>query len=175
MSVYGIIAEFKNPGDLLKAAKATQTEGFKKYDAFSPFPIHGMDDAMSLEGSKLGWIVLCGGAFGLSLGLGLQAWVATTAYPLVISGKPLFSYQAFVPVTFELMILFSAFSAVFGMFALNKLPEHYHPLFTSKNFAKVTSHGFFIGIEANDEKFDVKASADFLKKIGGENIEVIED
>ncbi len=175
MSVFGILAEFKTPGALLEAAKATQLDGFQDYDAYSPFPIHGMDDAMALKGSKLGWIVICGGAFGLSLGLGLQTWIATTAYPLIISGKPLFSYQAFVPVTFEIMILFSAFCAVFGMFSLNKLPKHYHPLFKSKNFAKVTSHGFFIGIEASDKKFDATSTTAFLKKLGGENIEVIED
>lgn len=175
MSVKGIIAEFKDPGALLKAAEATQAAGYKHYDAYSPFPIHGMDDAMGLGQSKLGWIVLCGGAFGLSLGFGLQTWVATTAYKLVISNKPLFSFQAFIPVTFELMVLFSAFCAVFGMFALNKLPEFYHPFFKSNNFRKATSHGFFIGIESHDPQFDQAKVETFLKGLGGDSIEVIEE
>jgi hypothetical protein len=175
MSVKVIIAEFKDPGALLKAAEATQAAGYKKYDAYSPFPIHGMDDAMGLGQSKLGWIVLCGGTFGLTFGFGLQTWVATEAYKLVISNKPLFSFQAFIPVTFELMVLFSAFCAVFGMFALNKLPEFYHPLFRSNNFRKVTSHGFFIGIEAEDPQFDRDKVESFLKEIGGGSIEVVEE
>lgn len=175
MTVKGIIAEFKDPGALLKAAEATHAAGYKNYDAYSPFPIHGMDDAMALGQSKLGWIVLCGGAFGLSLGFGLQTWVATQAYKLVISNKPLFSFQAFIPVTFELMVLFSAFCAVFGMFALNKLPEFYHPFFRSNNFRKVTSHGFFIGIESQDPQFDQSKVEAFLKDLGGDSIEVIEE
>jgi len=132
MKPYGIIAEFKNAAELFKACKEVKDAGYKQFDSYSPFPIHGIEKAMGLPASKLPWIVLGGGAFGLSAGFGLQAWVATSAYPLTISGKPLFSYQAFVPITFELMVLFSAFAAVFGMLALNKLPQFYHPYFKKR-------------------------------------------
>ena len=124
-----VLAEFDSPKSLYHVAQKVRDEGYTKWDAFSPFPIHGMDGAMGLKESILGWIVVIGGAVGLSFGFGLQTWVATTAYKIIVSGKPLFSYQAFVPVTFELMVLFSAFAAVFGMFILNRLPQHYHPLF----------------------------------------------
>ena len=173
--VFGVIASYKTPGTLLKAAKLIRGKGYKNFDVYSPFPIHGMDDAMGLKPSVLGWIVFIGGTCGLLVGLGLQSWAATTAYPLVISGKPLFSYQAFVPVTFELMVLFAAFSAVFGMFVLNKLPQPYHPYFKSENFLKVTSHGFFLGIEANDEVFNLEKVKQDLIDVGGESIEVMND
>jgi hypothetical protein len=170
-----VLAEFNSPAALLVAAKKAKEAGYTVYDAYSPFPIHGMDDAMGLGQSKLDWIVLIGGAFGLVFGFGLQTWVATSAYKLVISGKPLFSFQAFVPVTFELMVLFAAFSAVFGMFAFNKLPQFYHPIFRSVNFRKVTSHAFFIGIESTDPLFNEKETLDFLEKIGGSSIELIKE
>jgi hypothetical protein len=173
--VHSILAEFKDPGALLKAASDTLKAGYKSFETYSPFPIHGMDDAMGLGASKLPWIVLCCGALGASGGFALQTWVATSAYRLTISGKPFFSYQAFVPVTFELMVLLSAFGAVFGMFALNKLPQLYSALFKSQNFSKATSHGFFLEIQAQDPKFNEATTAEFLKSIGGIQIEVIKD
>ena len=101
-SVFGILAEFGTPSSILKAAKKVNLAGYTKFDTYTPFPIHGMDKAMGLKPSSLGWFVFCGGAFGLLFGFGLQTWVSITAYPVIVSGKPLFSYQAFVPVTFEL-------------------------------------------------------------------------
>jgi hypothetical protein len=166
-----ILSEFPSVKALYAAAKQVRDSDYNDFDVFSPFPIHGMDDAMGLAPTKLPWLTFIGGAIGLLSGLGLQSWVATTAYPLVISGKPLFSYQAFIPITFELMVLFAAFFTVFGMFALNKLPQHYHPLFKSENFTSVTTDGFFLAIEStNPSEVSV-----FLKKIGGENIELITD
>ena len=113
-----ILAEFKNPSDLLHAANECSNKGYKVFETYSPFPIHGMDDAMRLKPSNLAWIVLAGGTFGLVGGFGLQTWVSAFAYKIIISGKPFFSYPAFVPVTFEIMVLFSAFATVFGMFFL---------------------------------------------------------
>jgi len=170
-----VIGEFKDPTELLKAAKQTRKAGYEAFDAHSPFPIHGMDDAMGLKGSILGWVVLCGGLTGCVAGFGLQAWVATEAYPLVISGKPLFSYQAFVPVTFEVTVLFSAFAAVFGMFGLNKLPQLYNRLFKHKSFSKkATSHGFFISIdsELSDDEVSI---VEFLKSIGATNVSGVKE
>tara|TARA_B100000131_G_scaffold229696_1_gene221483 strand:+ start:1435 stop:1962 length:528 start_codon:yes stop_codon:yes gene_type:complete len=169
-----LLAEFSSPKSLLKAAEVLSDCGYSKYDVYSPFPIHGMDDAMKLKHSKLGWIVLCGGSVGLLTGFFLQTWVSLH-YPLIISGKPFFSYPAFVPVTFELMVLFSAFSAVFGMFALNKLPQHYNPLFKSDYFRKATSHGFFIGLDSTEKGYDREKLRELLGTIGVNHIEIIED
>ena len=169
-----LLAEFENPNKLLKAAEKLSDCGYSAYDVYSPFPIHGMDDAMKLKHSKLGWIVLCGGTFGLLLGFLMQTFMSLD-YPLIISGKPFFSYPAFIPVTFEIMVLFSAFSTVFGMFALNKLPQHYNPIFKSDYFRKATCHGFFIGIDSNENGYDREKLRSLLSEIDAKHIEVIED
>lgn len=171
----GVLVEFSSPADVYHAAETLRDAGYKNFEVYSPFPIHGMDQAMGLKPSPLGWIVLCGGAFGLMAGIGLQTWVATTAYRLVISGKPFFSYPAFVPVTFELMVLFSAFSAVFGMLYLNKLPQHFFSYFKSKNIRRATSHGFFISVDSVDPLFNQETISQFLSAQGGKNVEFIEE
>lgn len=173
--VYGLLAEFDGPGSLLHAAEKLRDAGYKRFDCHSPFPIHGMDKAMGIKESQLGWIVLVCGTSGLLGGLGLQWWASTIAYPLVISGKPLFSHQAFVPITFELTILLSAFGAVFGMLALNKLPMLYHQLFNSSRFKKATDAGFFVSLESTDSNFDATQSRKFLESIGGKSVEVVEE
>ncbi|NQY73665.1 MAG: DUF3341 domain-containing protein [Candidatus Margulisbacteria bacterium] len=167
---FGLLAEFDSPKTLLMAARKVKQAGYNHFEAYSPFPIHGMDDAMGLKPSYLGWIVLCGGLFGAIFGFGLQAWVATMAYPLVISGKPLLSTPAFIPITFELMVLFSAFAAVFGMLAINKLPLYYHPVFKASAFKTVTSHGFFLGVEATDPLYNRQDTHALLKKMGSGHI-----
>jgi hypothetical protein len=169
-----VLAEFKNPHDLLHAAQKVSKQGYKSFDTYSPFPIHGMDDAMNLKPSKLGWIVLVGGAIGLIGGFSMQTFMALD-YKLVISGKPFASYPAFIPVTFELMVLVAAFSAVFGMFALNKLPQHYHPIFKSKNFKKATSDGFFLGVDSNDKLYKQENVKVFLKELNCISVEVVEE
>jgi len=170
-----ILANFHTPQAILKAAKATYKAGYREFETHTPFPIHGMDDAMGLRASKLPWIVLCCGATGLTVGLSLQTWVATVAYKLVISGKPLFSYQAFIPVIFEIMVLFSAFGTVFGMFYLNGLPKWYKGLFKSKQFATASSHGFFLEILAKDANFELEKTTQFLTSIGATDIEEIRE
>ena len=170
---FGILAEFSDPTALMAAAKAVHDAGYDKFDVYSPFPIHGMDTAMGLARSKVPYIVLVGGTFGLLFGLWLQTWVATSAYRLVISGKPFFSYQAFIPVTFELMILCSAFAAVFGMFATIGLPEWHHPLLNEPSFKKVTSHGFFLAIESSDKKFNSDSVKTLLTSLGGTEIKEV--
>lgn len=170
----GILAEFKNPAELVKAAEAVRDEGYEKFDCHSPFPVHGMDAAMGMKRSPLGFIVFAMGALGLLGGIALTWYAAVEAYPLVISGKPLFSFQAFVPIYFELTVLLSAFGAVFGMFHLNRLPKLFHNLFYSERFAKVTDDGFFISLEADDPKYDAEKSQAFFKSIGASYIELIE-
>lgn len=172
---FGILAEFKNPGHLMKAAKLTNKAGYKKFDCYSPFPIHGMDDAMGLKPSKLGFIVMGHGLIGFMGGLALQIWTSTIAYPINISGKPFLNLPAFVPVTFELTILLSAFGAVFGMFFLNNMPRHHNPLFNSERFKKVTDDGFFVVIETSDPLYNEEKTRQFLEEAGAVNLELIEE
>lgn len=173
--LYGILAEFANPAKLMKAARLTNRAGYTKFDAYSPFPIHGMDQAMGLKESKLGWIVLSHALVGFAGGLALQIWSNSIIYPINIGGKPFMNLPAYVPVTFELTILLSAFAAVFGMFFLNNMPRHHHPLFNSGNFERVTDDKFFICIEASDDIFSEKEAEKFLKEAGATNIEKIYD
>lgn len=172
-TTHGILAEFSDPGKLIKAAAEIRDAGYVKFDAHSPFPIHGMDSAMGMKRSKLGFIVAAACGMGALAGMALQAWTSTIAYPIVVSGKLLFSWQAFIIVTFALFVLFGAFASVFGMFHLNRLPRLHHPLFYSENFKKFSNDGFFISIESSDNIFDETGTAKFLVKIGASTVEVI--
>lgn len=171
--IHGLLARFDTPGALLDAARKVHDAGYKKFDCHSPFPIHGMDDAMGLKRSPIGWIAgllaLCGGS-GL---LALQWWSSSIAYPLVISGKPFFSFQAYVPITFAGAVLCAAFAATFGMLMINQLPRLHHPVFYSDKF-NATDDGFFISIEADDPGFDRDKTAAFLDSIGGAEVEVLQ-
>jgi hypothetical protein len=169
----GLLARFDNPSKLIEAARKVRDSGYKKFDCHSPFPIHGMDQAMGLKRSPLGWMVGLAALIGTSGALALQWWTSTIDYPLNISGKPLFSYQAYVPVTFAVGVVFAAIAALIGMLALNGLPRYHHPVFFSKEFSRVTDDGFFISIEADDSKFDEKQTAEFLRSIGGLDVEVL--
>jgi hypothetical protein len=171
---YGILAEFATPADLYHACERVRDAGFTKWDAHTPFPVHGLDKAMGLRRSPLPWIVLVLGLTGAGLGMLLQWWVHTRAYPLVISGKPFFAWPAFIPITFEVAILFAALGAVFGMFALNRLPMHHHPLFQSRVFERVTDNAFFISIESWDPRFDASGTRALLESLGARNVELLE-
>lgn len=168
-----ILASFENPAQLLEAAKKLRDAGYTKYDCHSPFPIHGMDDAMGLKRSPLGYIVFAVAAIALLAGFTLEWWTSSVDYPLVISGKPFFSYQAYGPVAFAIMVLSSAFVSLLGMLALNKLPMLFHPLFSSKSFEKVMDDGFYVSIESADTNFDEVATKQFMTEIGANNVEVV--
>lgn len=167
----GLLAEFGNPTELKHAAEKLRDAGYKKFDCHSPFPIHGMDKAMGLGRSSLGWIIGLAAIIGTSGALCLQWWTSTIDYPLVISGKPLFSFQAYVPITFALGVLLSAVAALIGMLALNGLPRFHHPVFYSDRFAKFSTDGFFVSIEIGDPLFDIDRTRSLLESIGGQNIE----
>ena len=169
----GALARFANPAELIEAAKKIRDAGYEKFDCHSPFPIHGMDDAMGLKRSPLGYIVGGMTLTGATVGMTLQYWIAAVEYPLVISGKPFFSWQAFIIVTFALFVLFGAFGAVLGMLHLNRLPRLHHPVFYSDKFAKVTDDAFYVSIEADDDQFDDKKIQDFLSSIGGTDVELV--
>ena len=163
---YGLLAEFANPDELLAAAQRTHAKGYKRVDAFSPFPIEGLAEALGSRRTWIAHIVLLGGILGGSAGYFMQYYLSAVDYPLNIGGRPLNSWPAFIPVTFELTILGAALFAVFGMLALNGLPMPYHPLFNVPSFAAVTENGFFLLIEARDARFDQDRTRRFLAEIG---------
>lgn len=170
----GMLTEFDNPAELLKAAAKIRDSGYKVFDCHSPFPIHGMDSAMGIGSSKLGWLVAVGGFTGCACALLMQWWMSAVDYQVVVSGKPAFSFQAFIPITFELTILFSAFATVLGMLGMNMLPRFNHPVFESERFKKVTDDGFFVSIEAKDSRFHATKTKEFLESIGGKNVEILQ-
>ena len=171
---FGVLAEFASPAALYTACEAVRDAGYTRWDAHAPFPVHGLERAMGLKASKLPWICLVMALGGAATGMGLQGWVSTMAYPLVISGKTLFSWPAFVPVTFELGVLFAALGAVVGMLALNQLPMLHHPLFGSTRFERVSDDGFFISIESWDPKFDAANTRSLMQSLGARTVELVE-
>ena len=170
---FGLLAEFETTGALYRACEQVRDAGYTRWDAHSPFPVHGLDRAMGLRPSRLPWLVLAAGLGAAAGGMALQWWTSSVAYELVISGKPFFSWQAYVPVTFELGVLGGAAAAVFGMFAFNQLPTLFHPLFNSKRFQRVTDDRFFISVESWDPKFDGVQTRKLLEEIGATNVELI--
>ncbi|MBE2205506.1 MAG: DUF3341 domain-containing protein [Chthoniobacterales bacterium] len=173
--VFGVAAEFSCARDLYHAAEKIRDAGFRRWDVFSPFPIHGMDEAMGMRRSLLGKIVFIGGLSGFLMAVVLQFGPSSVLYPLVVAGKPtnLFTVPAFFPIMFEMTILFSAFTAVFGMLIMNGLPRLNHALFNWDRFKKVTEDKFFVAIESGDPKFSERAVRDLLESLGGTNITTI--
>ena len=171
---YGVLAEFATPADLYHACERVRDAGYTRWDAHTPFPVHGLERAMGLRRSLVPWIVLVMGLAGAAFGFAMQWWVHSRAYPLVISGKPYVAWPAYIPITFELGVLFAAFGAVFGMLGLNKLPMHHHPLFRSKVFERVTDDAFFISIESWDPRFDASATGKLLESLGARRVELLE-
>jgi hypothetical protein len=171
---YGLMAEFDDPTDLVNAAHRAHEEGYRRMDAFSPFPIEELSEAIGFHHTKLPIIVFFGGLCGLIGGLALQYWVAVIEYPLNVGGKPLFSWPAFIPPAFEMTILGAALSAVLGMLALNGLPEPYHPVFNVSRFALATRNRFFLLIESVDPKFDLDKTRRFLETLTPRNVAEVE-
>jgi len=178
--LHGYLAEFEDVGRLLAAARQVRDRGFRRWDAYSPFPVHGLDEAMGQSPTRLPWIVLAGGLTGLIAGLGLTWWTNSTGFPVpyavqgspfLISGKPIFSLPANIPVIFETTILLAAFGAVFGMLLLNRLPRLYHPLFRRERFRRVTQDRFFVVIEADDPRFDQTTTPEMLHRLGADTVE----
>jgi len=164
--MYGLVAEYAEPSDIMKAAKAIRHAGFTKMNAYTPFPVHGLDEAIGFKDHRLKWLVFACGLTGMLGGMGLQYYTSVIDYPWNVGGKPLFSWPAFIPVTFECTILLSAFGAVFGMLAMNKLPKPWQPIFSAKNFERATNDRFFLYIDQSDKIFDVKTTKDLLLSTG---------
>ena len=160
-AIWGLLAQFDSPGALLRAARETNRAGYTKFDVYSPFPVHGMDQAMGLGPSKVGWIIAAGALAGFLSAVGLQYYVVWD-FPLIHQGKPFYAWQPYTIVCFELTVLFAAFAAVIGMCIVNVLPLWYHPTLKLSSFAKATDDGFFLSIESRDQKYDATKTKQFL-------------
>jgi len=171
--LYGLMAQFDSPDALLEAAEKAHGAGYRRMDAFSPMPIEGLAEAVGFHHTALPLVVLCGGILGGLTGFFLQYYGSVQGYPLNVGGKPLNSWPAFIPITFELTVLFAALSCVFGMLAMNGLPTPYHPVFNVPSFALASRDRFFLCIKARDTQFDLKKTCEFLKELGASEVSEI--
>lgn len=169
-----LLAEYDSPNALILAARGMRDAGYTSWDAHSPFPVHGLDKAMGLKTSLVPIVVLVLGLGGAAAGMLLQWWVSAVEYPLLVSGKPMFSWPAFIPITFECGVLGGALGAVFGFLAFAKLPRHHHPLFASQRFERFSDDRFFLSVESSDPHWDGAAGlladlgASYIESIGGD-------
>ena len=171
----GYLAEFENVNSVVLAATAVRDAGYYRWDVHSPFPIHGIDEAIGIRPTILPWLVLGGGLFGLVGGLAMQWYTNAYDYKVIDSGKPFFSLPAFVPVIFAMAVLCAALTAIFGMLLLNRLPMLYNPLFKNERFRRVTADRFFVVIDATDPQFDETRTAELLRSLGAVAVERFED
>lgn len=172
---YGLIAAFNSVPDLYHACEKVRDAGFADWDAITPFPVHGLDAAMGLRRSKVPRLSLTGGIIGFCTGMTLIWWTGSQDYKLIVGGKPLFSPMFAFPVSYELTILFTAFATIIGMFVLNRLPMHYHPVQKAPQLTRLLDDRFHIVIEAADPKFNAAATREFLASIGGQDIAELEE
>lgn len=172
---WGLLAEFETPEELVSAAARAREAGYRRMDAYTPFPIHGLSDAMGFRPTKLPLVVLAGGLIGCVTALGMMWYSATIHYPLNVGGRPFASWPAFIPITFELTVLFASLSAVFGMLGMNGLPMPYHPVFNAPRFAFASRDRFFLCIEARDPMYGSTSTRAFLSGLGAREIVEVEE
>jgi ActD protein len=172
--LYGVIAQFESPNDLVHAARKVYEAGYRRINGYSPYPIEELSEAIGFTHTSLPLIVFIGGLVGGIAGFGMQYWMEVINYPLNVGGKPFNSWPAFIPITFECIVLAAAFSAVLGMLILNKLPQPYHPVFNAPNFALATRDRFFLAVEANDPKFDHEKVVRLLQSLNALEVNDVE-
>ena len=172
--LYGVIAEFENPSDLVAAARRVYSLGYRRINGYSPYPIEELSEAIGFTHTSLPLIVFIGGLIGGIGGFLMQYYIEVIDYPINVGGKPFNSWPAFIPITFECTVLVAAFSAVLGMLALNKLPQPYHPVFNAPNFALATRDSFFLVIESKDPKFEHDEAVRFLKSLEAREVVDVE-
>ncbi len=163
--LYGLMAEFETPEEIVNAAQRAYDEGYRRMDAYSPMPVEGLADALGFHKTRVPLLVLIGGTLGCLGGFYLQYWCNGVAYPMNVAGRPLNSWPMFIPITFEVTVLCAALTAVFGMLALNGLPQPYHPVFNVPRFAMASRNRFFLCIESRDPKFDREKTREFLESL----------
>lgn len=169
--VWGVLAEFEDPTALYKGAEHVRDNGFRKWDCYTPIPVHGLDEAMGLKPSKVAWVTGFGAAAGAGGAMLMQWWMSAVSYRVVVNGKPFFAWEQFLPITFELGVLLAAFGAIFGMLAINGLPRFFHPLFSKPQFLRASDDKFFIAIEAADPNYSAARAA--LEDAGAVAIEEV--
>jgi len=172
---FGLLAEFENTAGILHAASLVRDAGYRRWDVFTPFPVHGMDAAMGLRSSRVGWFAFLGGLTGFTTGMLMIWWMNAYDYPIIVGGKPLFSPIFSFPVAYELTILLGSFGSLFGMLILNRLPKLYNPLFHSTRFHLATHDRFFVVIEATDPRFSETETRRLLESAGSKHIEEVRD
>jgi len=173
--LHGVMGEFETPEQLLAAARKAREAGYKHIDAYTPFPIEGLSEAIGFRWTAVPLLTLIGGLGGGLTGFGMQYWMSAISYPLNIAGRPLNSWPAFIPVTFELTVLGASIFAVVGMLALNKLPQPYHPVFNVERFSAASTDRFFLVIEARDPKFQLADASKFLQGVSAQHVSEVKD
>jgi hypothetical protein len=174
-AVYGLIAEFDDPEHVVEATRSAYATGYRAMDAYAPFPVHGLAQALGFRRTWLPLLTLAGALAGAAAGFGLQHFTAVINYPINVGGRPDLSWPSFIPITFELAILFAAFGSVGGMIALNGLPRPHHPVFNVERFGLASRDRFFLCIEASDPMFDAERTRSFLEDLGPQRVEVVTD
>ena len=174
-NLHGVVAEFESASAIYQAAGQVTAQGYTRTDAHTPFVVHGLDKALAQGPSHVGWIVAACGFLGICGAQLMMWWMNGYDYKIWVSGKEPYAWPATIPITFECMVLLSAFGAVFGMFGLNKLPRLHHPIFSHQTFWRASDDRFFLSIEATDPKFDSRETVRFLESIGGKHVAVVED
>jgi hypothetical protein len=162
---YALVAEFETPEQLIAAAERARAAGYKKMDAYTPFPVHGLSDAIGFDDKKIPWTVFAGGLAGAFTGYTLQWYTSVIDYPMNVGGKPLNSLPSFVPITFEVTILLASFGAFFGMLIYNRLPKPYHSIFNTPGFERASQDRFFLALESSDALFESRTTRDFLRDL----------
>jgi len=172
---YGIIAEFDTPADVIHAAEGVRDAGFRRWDVFTPYPIHGMDQAMGLKNSKVGYISFIGAVLGYTTGMIMIWWMNAVDYPIIVGGKPMFSPFGAFPPSYELTILFGSFGALLGMLFLNRLPRLHHPLLKHRRFALATHDKYFVVVETTDPKYSETETRKLFETLGSKHIDWVEE
>jgi len=172
---YGLIVEFETPADLLHTAQKVRDAGFSRWDVYSPYPIHGMDQAMGLKNSKVGWFAFIGGVAGYTAGMLMIWWMNAVDYPIIVGGKPLFSPYAAFPPSYELTILLGSFGSLLGMLFLNRLPRLYNPLLKNRRFVLASHDRFFLVVECSDPKYSEAGIRQLMEGTGSKHIEEVRD
>jgi len=172
---YGLVAEFETAADVLHAAEKVRDAGFRRWDVYTPFPVHGMDKAMGMKNSAVGWFSFIGGVSGYTLGMLMIWFMNAYDYRIIVGGKPMFSPFSAFPPSYELTILLGSFGALLGMLFLNRLPRLHHPLLKNRRFALATHDRFFVVIETADPKYNEAETRKLLEDLGSKHIEVVEE
>ena len=168
--IYGLLAEFETPGQVLDATRRAREAGYSVMDAYTPYPVEGLADELGLRRTRVPFVVLVAGLVGAAAGFFMQYWSMAVDYPLNVGGRPLNSWPSFIPITFEVMVLVASLATLFGMFFLNGLPQPYHPVFNVPRFARASQDRFFLCIEATDPQFESEATRQFLAGLGSADV-----